>query len=94
LTCNLIEYSRHGQSAALQLIFATLGPFLQPEIWSKNFKKSIQRTIKAEIVILSSLIWNSVALDEIFFSNLARDQKSLATPGIFHYVHGTHCLNK
>jgi len=50
-------YARHGQSAAL-------GPFLQPEIWSKNFNKNIQRKIKAEIVTLSSLIWNSPALDE------------------------------
>jgi len=67
--------NRHGQSAALQLIFAALGPFLQPEIWSKNFNKSKQRTIKAEIVTLSSLIWNSAA----------RDQKSLATPVLNDY---------
>jgi len=40
------------------------GPFLKPEIWSKNFNKSIQRTIKAEIVTLSSLIWKSAARDE------------------------------
>jgi len=59
----LVLYRRHGQSAALQLIFAALGPFLQPEIWSKNVNKSIQRTIKAEIVTLSSLIWNSAARD-------------------------------
>jgi len=30
----------------------------------KNFNKNIQRTIKVEIVTLSSLIWNSVARDE------------------------------
>ncbi len=57
-------YNRHGQSAARRLIFAALGPFLQPEIWSKNFNKSIQRTIKAEIITLSSLIWNSAAHNE------------------------------
>jgi len=56
-------YTIHGQSAALQLIFAALGPFLQPKIWSKKFNKSIQTTIKAEIVTLSSLIWNSVSRD-------------------------------
>jgi len=50
----------------------------------KNFTKSIQRTIKAEIVTLSSLIWNSAAGDEKLFSNLARDQKSVATPDIEH----------
>jgi len=49
------------------------GPFLQPEIWSKNFNKNIQRKIKAKIVTLSSLIWNSAA----------RDQKSLATPDLY-----------
>jgi len=36
-------YNRHDQNSVL-------GPFLQPEIWSKYFNKSIQRTIKAEIV--------------------------------------------
>jgi len=30
----------------------------------KYFNKSIQRTIKVEIVTLSSLIWNSAARDE------------------------------
>jgi len=52
-----ILYTGHGQSAALQLIFAALEPFLQPEIWSKNFNKNVQRKIKAKIVTLSSLIW-------------------------------------
>ncbi len=44
--------------SALLLIFAALGRFSQPDIWSKNINKSIRRTIKAEIVTLSSLIRN------------------------------------
>ncbi len=36
----------------------------------------------AEIVTLSSLILNWAAHNEKYFSNLALDQKSLATPGL------------
>jgi len=51
---NAMTYNRHGQRAALQLIFAALGPFsgmrksnldlLLPEIWPKTVNKSIYRT--------------------------------------------------
>jgi len=60
-------YGRHGQSAAL-------GPF-----YNQKFGQKI--SIKAEIVTLSSIIWNNATRDGKLFSNLARDQKSLATLG-------------
>jgi hypothetical protein len=65
-----------GPHPALQLIFAALGPFsvmrkgnidlLLPKILSKTVNKSMKmiKFFSAEIVTLSSLIWNSAARNE------------------------------
>jgi len=57
-------YSRHGQSAAHQLIFAALGPFsgmrksnidlLLQEIWPKGSRRP-KKICSAEIITLSLL---------------------------------------
>jgi hypothetical protein len=66
ITIKLLSYNRHGQSAALQLIFAALGLFSgmrkssldlrHPEIWQKTVNKSIKKTKK--IPALQSLYSN------------------------------------
>jgi len=50
------------------------------EIWPLKASKRPKNYCFTETVNLSSFILNSEASDEKLFSNVARDQKSLATP--------------
>ncbi len=87
---SLLEQIRHGQSAALQLFFPAIGPFSvmrKSNMQIFHYKKFGQKLpITApqgpKKKNSATLILNSVASNKKQFSNLARDQKSLATPGI------------
>ncbi len=93
-------YTRHGQSVALQLIFAALGPLtvirkcnkhlLLPKLWPKTVNKSIKRTnffiCFAVLKFYHKLFWLIWPGMKNIFSNLTQNQKSLATPVLYSHT--------
>ncbi len=92
----MVLYNRHGQSAALQLIFSALEPV--PILVKANnislFKQNLTKFVLKSSQEASKRLKNSAfteivtgfercaAPEEKLYSNLAREQKSLATPAL------------
>ncbi len=93
LCVKTLWYTRHGQSAALQLIFAPLGPVPlrgkanNTSPFKQNLTKFVLNSSQEESRRLkkNSALQKYAAPVEKWYAKLGHEQKSLATPVIYYW---------